>query len=172
MYSIYYKSKWSARSVPGSEMMALANSFDIVYTLKHDLAMILKANIPLRMLTDSKSLFYLLTKAFLTTEMRLTIDNQTFKGADHAFELNETALFRSGNNVADVFTETKENSILLNTIVSGKLNLIQQKIVSLQKWKDLAERKMEEWGIDQEFIHTVRNYSFHVWTWMTADSLH
>lgn len=63
-----HKSKRATRSVLGSEVMAFADGFDVAYSLKYDLQVILNQQIPLVMLTGSLSLFDVVTKASATKE--------------------------------------------------------------------------------------------------------
>lgn len=130
IYWVSYKSKRSTRSVLGSEVMAFADAFDMAYTLKFDLQKILGKELPLRMLTDNKSLFDVLTKATSTTEKRLMIDIQTVRDAYRSFEVNDVALVRSEFNIADALTKCKSQSIMIDTIRNGRLDHpIQQWII-------------------------------------------
>lgn len=102
--------------------MAFADTFDMFFTLRHDLEKITSCKLPKRMMTDSKSLFDVLTKTTMTTKKRLIIDLQTVKNAYASFEVSDVALLLSKFNIADALTKVKTNSILLNTIKSKKID--------------------------------------------------
>jgi hypothetical protein len=91
-----------ARSVLGREKMALADAFDMKYALKHDIEMIMKQNIPIVILTDSLSLFDVITKATTTAEKRLMIDLCVVKQAYECSEVDTIGFVRSEYNPADV----------------------------------------------------------------------
>lgn len=56
-------------------MHAFADSFDQAYSLRHDLRQMLGIELPLMMLTDSDSLFKVITSSSsVTSEKRLMID--------------------------------------------------------------------------------------------------
>ena len=92
--------------------MALADAFDMAYTLRHDLEHMIQQSIPIVMMTDSLSLFKIITKATTTTEKRLMIDlctvNQSFKNG----EFENIGFIRTQYNPADAFTKVKRNTIL------------------------------------------------------------
>jgi hypothetical protein len=74
-------SKILTRSVLGSETMALADAFDMAFTIRHDLQNITRLQIPIIVLTDSLSLFDVITKATTTSEKWLMIDLTAAKEA-------------------------------------------------------------------------------------------
>lgn len=75
--------------------MAFADVFDMEFSLKQDIGKILGQQIPISMITDSLSLFGVLTKAACTTGKRIMIDMQTLKHAYKSFDINDVALVRS-----------------------------------------------------------------------------
>lgn len=77
MYWTSYKATRVNRSVLRSEIMALADSFDIACVIKQDLHFIKKSYTPLNMMTDSLLLFDVMMIASSTTEKPLNIDFQT-----------------------------------------------------------------------------------------------
>lgn len=74
--------------------MALADAFDTACVVQKDLQDIYKVSIPIFMLTDSLSLFDVITRAFSMTERRLMIDLTTLTDAYSKKErLNVSDLF-------------------------------------------------------------------------------
>jgi hypothetical protein len=97
--------------------MALADAFDTAYALKHDIEMIMKQRIPIVILTDSLSLFDVITKASTTAEKRLMIDLSVLKQAYDRREIETIGLVRTAHNPADMLTKIK-GSAILDTILS------------------------------------------------------
>lgn len=56
------------------EVDALTAAFDCAFIIKHDLEVIYGQRIPITLMTDSKQIFDVITKATHTTEKRLMID--------------------------------------------------------------------------------------------------
>ena len=86
------KSKWVTRSSAAAETLAFAHTFDNAYLIKHDLQTILHKKIPILMLTDSKILFYVLTRSLYTSEKRLMIDIAAARQAYTDGQLDNIAL--------------------------------------------------------------------------------
>ena len=102
--------------------MALADAFDMAYTIKFDLQAICHQQTPLTMYTDSLSLFDVLTKASMTTEKRLMIDIQCIKDFSRKMEVDDIAYVKSEYDIADPLTKIRLDSILIDTLRSNKLN--------------------------------------------------
>ena len=68
-----YKSRRVDRLILGGEIMAFSDAFDDAMDLRHQLEQALQQKLPLQMLTDSKSLFDVISKGSRTSERRLMI---------------------------------------------------------------------------------------------------
>jgi hypothetical protein len=68
-----HKSKRDTRSVLGGEVMAFVEAFDMGRIIRHDLTPVLGQRLPITILTDSLSLFDVISKASTTAERRLMI---------------------------------------------------------------------------------------------------
>lgn len=75
--------------------------------MKHDLENILSQHIPLQMLTDSHSLFDVITKSSMTSECRLMIDIKDVRDGYENMHISNVGFVRSENNPADAFTKVK-----------------------------------------------------------------
>ena len=93
-------------------MYAFSDGFDAAYMIRHDLQVLFHRNIPLKMFTDSKQLFDVITKSSSTTERRLMIDVAAVREAYHSFEISEVGLVRGSTNMADAFTNPSANKAL------------------------------------------------------------
>ena len=117
LYWTSYKAERVTRSVLGSEVMAFADEFDMKYTIKYDIQSILNKVILLRMLTDSLSLFDVLTKATVTTEKRLMIDLQNVKDSYHNNEIYHVAFILSENTLADPLTKLNNTIYFMDDLL-------------------------------------------------------
>lgn len=117
-----YKARRATRSVLGAETYAIADAFDVGYTLAHDLSEILQVSITLVMSTDSKSLFSLITKDSLSTERRLMIDITSVRQSFDNGEIDCLELKNTDTNPSDAFKESGSNLSREQSIVSGQDN--------------------------------------------------
>ena len=100
-----HKAKRVTRSVLGSEVLVFSDAFDMFYAINHDLQSLLKQEVPLVMITDSLSLFDIITKCTQTAGKRLLIDlniaTQTYKQR----EVEMIGFVRTEHNPADGLTK-------------------------------------------------------------------
>lgn len=115
-----HKSRRIVRSVLGGKVYAFADSFDASYTIKRDLEAMLNRPVRLKMFTDSKSLFDIITNCSGTTEKRLLIDIKAVREAYEIFDVSDLGFIRSEHNPADAFTKLKPNSALMHILKSNK----------------------------------------------------
>jgi hypothetical protein len=101
--------------------MALADAFDMAYSLKHDIETIIKQNVPIVILTDSQSLFDVISKATTTAEKRLMIDLCVVKRAYERAEVDTIGFVRSEYNPADVLTKITRCAILERILSTANL---------------------------------------------------
>ena len=113
------KKRRVTRSVLGCEVFAFADAFDSAYVLRQDLQQLLNVNIPLKMFTDSKSLFDVITKCTMTAEKRLMIDIFAINQAYDGREITNVGFVRSENNIANGFTKVMKSESLLNVMATG-----------------------------------------------------
>lgn len=99
------KSRRVVRSIMAGEVYAFANAFDEAFIVKHDLERLYKQHVPMTMLTDSKQLFDVITRASHTTEKRLMIDIAAAREAYNRNEISNVGLVKSANNLADGLTK-------------------------------------------------------------------
>ena len=100
------KCKRVTRSVLAAEAIAFAEGFDQGYALKCNLKELLGTNVPLTLMTDSKTLFDVITKASYTREKRILIDLASVREGYRRFDIDDIGLIASEENLADGFTAT------------------------------------------------------------------
>ena len=119
-----------SRSVLGSETMAFADAFDMAFVIKIDLERMLGNSIPISMVTDSLSLFDVVTRASVFAEKRLLIDIEAVKGAYKSNEIETVGFVRTSNNPADALTKVGRCPVLEEILSSAKLTQ------SFEQWID------------------------------------
>ena len=112
-----------ARSVLGSEVYAFADGFDAAFSIKYDLEKMTGLHIPILMLTDSKSLFDIITKSSTTREKRLLIDIATVRNAYNNNELSKVGNILSNQNPSDAFTKVGKCKALISILEAGTITL-------------------------------------------------
>jgi hypothetical protein len=118
-----HKSRRITRSVLGGEVYAFADAFDFAFALKHDLQAILCQTIPLTILTDSKSLFDVISKSSSTFERRLMIGITAVSNAYNDQELSDVGFVRTKYDPADAFAKLGSGEALNTIIQTGICNL-------------------------------------------------
>ena len=113
------KCKRVVRSIMAGEIYAFAEGFDYAYAIKHTLEKVYGQNIPITLLTDSKQMFDVITKASQTAEKRLLIDITAAREAYNRHDISNVGLVLSGDNVADGLTEIGSFSSLNKVMETG-----------------------------------------------------
>lgn len=99
--------------------MASSDAVDVPYTIKFDVKAICNKIVQLHMLTDNMSLFYILTKARMTTENLLMI---WFKDSYKNIEIDDIAYVKSEYNITNPLTKIRNDSIFLLVLRTSKLD--------------------------------------------------
>lgn len=115
-----HKSHRVARSSMAAETLAFVDWFDNAFPIKHDLERIIGRRTPLLMMTDSKLLFDVLTRARYTTERRLDIASarEAYLGG----VISNVGLIQSAHNPADGLTKIQCNDSLQHLLRLHKLD--------------------------------------------------
>lgn len=120
-YSSHKSCRFTRSSLAG-ENIALADAFNQVYILKHDLQRILGKQVPILMLTDSKLLFDVITGNRYTTEARLMVDIAAVREAYNQRIITNIALIDRHYNLADSFTKIEHSPFLEQVLKSAYLH--------------------------------------------------
>ena len=92
--------------------MDFADAFDMTFAIKMDMELMTNQTILISMLTNSLSLFDVITESKITTEKRLMIDIKVVKDSYQRNELRNIGFIRSENNLADAHTKIKRCTVL------------------------------------------------------------
>ena len=101
--------------------MEFADAFDISYIIKRELQRLSARNVPLTMVTDSLSLFDIITRASITAEKRLMIDLETVNGTFKRREIEKMGFNRTEFNPADALTKAKKCLAMEEVLTTGTL---------------------------------------------------
>jgi hypothetical protein len=103
--------------------MAFADAFDMTMIIRHDLRNLVHRNVPISILTDSLSLFDVISKSTITAKRRLLIDLEAAKAAYAARELEHVGFRRTLYNPADAFTKVKRCPVLEDILTNSTIPL-------------------------------------------------
>ena len=96
-----YKSRRVTRSVLSAEVVAFADLFDDVLAIRSQLEQSTLGPVPVQLLTDSKSLFHIISKGSRTCEKRIMLDAHAAREAFKKKEISNIGFVPSCENVAD-----------------------------------------------------------------------
>jgi hypothetical protein len=108
-------------SAMAAETCAFAEAFDAAFVLKHSLEKLLKRQIRLQLLTDSKQLFDAISHSTQTKEKRILIDIAALKQSFERHEISDLGLVAGRDLLADCFTKDMEPTQLMSAFESGFL---------------------------------------------------
>lgn len=110
------KSRRVVHSIMGGELYIFTEAFDAGFTLVNDIRTALAQFVPLRIFTDSKQVFDVITRGKRPTERRLAIDPTGAREAYERREIDRVGLVRGLENPADSLTKLRGNSKLKQLI--------------------------------------------------------
>jgi hypothetical protein len=99
----------------------MVHGFDMAYSIKTTLNLILHRDILLVICTDSKSLYDCLVKLGTTQEKRLIIDVISMRKAYERREIAQVKWIAGKSNPADSMTKSKPMNALKNLIDTNKI---------------------------------------------------
>ena len=114
-----YKSRRVTRSVLSAEVIAFADLFDDAFALRSQMEQATNRAVPMHLMTDSKSLFDIISKGSRTSEKRIMLDIHSARQAYQAQEISNIGFVRSCDNLADGLTKGKKQKALLNLLLTG-----------------------------------------------------
>ena len=118
-----YKARRVTRSVMTAETIAFSDLFDCAFTLATELKRMLPGvRIPVKLFTDNKSLFDVISKGTRTSEKRLMLDIAAAREGFSTRAISDIGLVRSDLNLADGLTKTMNQAMLLKVMKLGKLS--------------------------------------------------
>lgn len=113
------KSRRVVRSIMGAELYAFTDAFDTVANIAADLSKAFAKKVLVRMLTDSKQVFDVITRGKRPTEKRLAIDVVAAREAYLRFDVDRVGLVKGENNPADALSKLANNGKLSELLDRG-----------------------------------------------------
>ena len=110
-----YKPRRLARSMLCAEVIALADLFDDVLAVRSQSEHARKRPIPMPLLTDSKSLFYIIRKGSRTNEKGIMLVIRVARRGHKAHEISNICLLCARANLADGFKKAKLQKNFFNS---------------------------------------------------------
>lgn len=101
-------SSQKSRSVLGGNVMAFVDGMDYWLTIRKDIEHLTRWKLKLKMLTDSKSLFDVITPNTTAAKKRLMIDFRAIREAYARMEIDGAVGIRRERSLADSLTKPKE----------------------------------------------------------------
>ena len=140
-----YKSRRVTRSVLSAEVIAFAVLSDDAFAIRTQFEEATCRALPMHLLTDSKSLFDIISKGSRTNEKRIMVDIYSARQSYQAREISNIGFVRSENNIADGLTKPKMQSALLNLLHTGRHQVkCEQWIIRPQRHFKLSLRTTKE----------------------------
>ncbi|KAA8494667.1 Retrovirus-related Pol polyprotein from transposon TNT 1-94 [Porphyridium purpureum] len=134
------KARRITRSVLGAEILALAEGFDAGIFIQTTLRSI-GMDLPLGLVTDSRSIFDAISTDRLPAEKRLALDISVLREAFKNEEVVSIKWVRSEGNPADGLTKAEPNKALLRLLKDGTINLVIEQQIKQSTSVRLAQKE-------------------------------
>lgn len=118
-----YKARRISHSAMSGEVIAFSDMFDYAIAISKDIAKLLGRTIPIQLLTDSKSLFDVISKGSRTSEKRMMLDIAAAREGFRDKIISGIGFIRSSTNVADGLTKRMAQASLRTVIATGQLHI-------------------------------------------------
>ena len=106
-----YKARRIILSAMGEDFIAFSGMSDVFVTLATEHRSITGNDVPLYHMTDSKSLFYVISKGTWTSEKRLMLDVATAREGFRDKVISDVGLVQSKDNFADILSKSRRSDI-------------------------------------------------------------
>jgi len=102
------------------EVIAFSDMLDVPVTLAEELRTIYKRVFPLHLFTDSKALFYIISKGSRNSEKRMMLDIPAAREGFRDLIISGIGFVRSSDHLADGLTKTMYRAALQQVLRYGK----------------------------------------------------
>lgn len=122
-----YKARRVTRSVIGAELIAFSDMFDAAFSLAEELRTIHpKLGVPVKLYTDSKSLFDVISKGSKTAEKRLMLDIACAREGFRRHDISDIGFIRGEDNLADGLTKSMRQAAIHKVLKEGRLSVVPE----------------------------------------------
>ena len=118
-----YKAKRVTRSDMAGEVIAFSDLFDVAAVLSAELEVLLGTKVSVQLLTDSKSLFDVISKGSRTSEKRPMLDIAAAREGFRDKVISDIGFVRSSLNIANGLTKAMQQRSLQQVLMTGWLDL-------------------------------------------------
>ena len=118
-----YKARRITRSAMSGEVIAFSDMFDTAIAVSKELSVVMNQRVPVQLLTDSKSLFDVISKGSRTSEKRTMLDIAAAREGFRDKLISDIGFVRSSMNLADGLTKSMNQARLREVITSGHLDI-------------------------------------------------
>ena len=118
-----YKSRRVTRSAIAGEVISFSDLFDVAAVLSAELEGMLGYKVPVQLLTDSMSLFDVISKGSRTSEKRMMLDIAAAREGFREKIISDIGFVRSSCNVADGLTKPMQQRSLQAVLMTGRLDV-------------------------------------------------
>lgn len=106
------------------ELIAFSDLFDVAVSSAEEIGIMLSKKIPVQLLTDSKSLFHVVSKGSRTSEKKMMLDIAAAKEGFKNKTISDIGFVWSSQNIADGLTKSMGQADLRQVIATGYLNIM------------------------------------------------
>lgn len=114
-----YKSRRVTRSEMEGEVIAFSDLFDVASTLADEASLLVGSKVPVQLLTDNKSFFYVISKGSRTSKKRMMLDIAAAREGFKNGVISDIGFVRSSYNIADGLTKSMQQKALQEVLRTG-----------------------------------------------------
>ena len=118
-----YKSRRVTRSSMAGEVIAFSDLLDVAAVLTAELQALTGAKVPVQLLTDSNSLFDVISKGFTTSKKIMLLDITAAREGFRDKVTSDIGYVRSASNIADRLKKPMQQRSLQDMMLSGRLDV-------------------------------------------------
>lgn len=108
------------------EVIAFSDLFDVAVTFAEELGTMFSKKIPVQLLTDSQSLFDVVSKGSRTSEKMILPDIAAAREGFKHKTISDIGFVSSSENIADGITKAMTRAKLRHVIATGHLNVVPE----------------------------------------------
>ena len=122
-----YKACCVVRSAMAAELIVFSDMFDAAHTMAEERrALYPGCTIPVKLYTDNKCFFEVISKGTCTSEKRLMLDIAAAREGFTNFDISDIGFVRTADNVADGLTKSMKQTAIRHILSEGRLEVRAQ----------------------------------------------
>lgn len=125
-----YKARRVTRAAVSGVVTVFSDLFNVVITLAKELSAMTSRTVPVQLLTDSKSLFGVISKGSRTSEKRPMLDIAAVREVFKDKTISDTGFARTTRKIADRLAKSMSQGLLRQVIASGFLHVKPEQCIA------------------------------------------